>query len=75
MRTKGNRNIKPNSRNECSRQNSRLLLNELILVATCVEAKHEETDVLDEHRDQTEEKPRGHGYQGVAPFCRKWLSF
>ena len=47
----------------------------LILLTTCVEAKHEETDVLDEHRDQTEEKSRGHGYQGVAPFCRKWLSF
>ena len=71
MRTKGNRNIKLNSRNECSC----LLLNKLILFDTCVEAKHEETNVLDEHRDQTEEKSRGHGYQGVAPFCRKWLSF
>ena len=51
MRTKGNRNIKTNSRNEGSGQNSRLILNKLILVNTCVETKHEETNVLDEHRD------------------------
>ena len=36
-----------------------------------MEAEHEETDVLDEHRDQPKEKARRHRYQGVAPLWRK----
>ena len=38
---------------------------------TCMEAKHEEANVLDEHSDQAKEKARRHCYQGVAPLC--WI--
>ena len=43
------------------------------MMITCMEAKHEEADVLDEHRDQPKEKPRWHRYQGVTPLWQDLL--
>ena len=34
-----------------------------------VEPEHEETDVLDQHRDQSEQQPGRDSYGCIAPFC------
>ena len=50
-----------------------ILIMIVMMMMTCMEAKHEEADVLDEHRDQPKEKARRHRYQGVAPLWQDLL--
>ena len=40
---------------------------------TCVEAEHEESDILDQHGDEAKQEPSGHGDGGVAPLGQHLL--